>query len=950
MPLNFGTPVVTDACGSITVTFVDSTNTGTCPAISSTTRTFTITDACGGSTMVEQTISEIDTQIPVAPDAPADITVSCVANIPAPVSLTATDNCVGPITVSPTPNITSGACDEQFMMVRTWTFNDGCNTSTVSQTITINDDVAPVFTFVPPSMSEQCMGTIMEFEDAEASDNCNGVVTITFVDETNSSGVCGVTLTRIWTATDACGNASTASATMSTGDTEAPVASNVPMDMAIDCGATPEFGMPTFTDNCASDVTVVVFNVTVDGDCEGETIFIRTWTATDECDNSTVVTQSISTQDNEGPVFVSVPGGTFECNSGNFGDPEIIDNCSSFTVTFVDEETGTGCAGTIIRTYTATDDCGNVNTASATFIFNDNEAPIFTEVPDNIDVNCSMIPEFIPPVAEDNCGGVTLTFVEEDFGDLCDLGFSRRRTWTATDGCGNTASIVTAIWVNSDNTPPLFTFVPETEIIDCEDFPPTFGDVEVEDDCSEVIISFIDEFIFGDENSCANGENFDFRRTWTATDGCGNTSTAQQSIWVNAGPSNATISGALMTETDEMVDNITITLENSNTTTLSQLSTDGNYLFNVFLNQNYTVTPERNDDPLNGITTFDLILLGRHILELETLESPYKLIAADINKSGSVTSLDMIGLRRLILHIDEVFTNNTSWRFVEHDYVFPNPANPFSFTFPELSNFNGITQSQISNYMAIKIGDLNDSATPNQLVAGDTRSLDGNLILQLDNVNLVPGEQYEIAFKAQDFEKIKGYQYTLNFSGLELVDIQAGVLRNLTLDNFGMTNLNKGMLTTSWHSQTPVTIEDGETLFSLIVNATETNKLSKMLWVSSDLTTAEGYSEISDKLEIDIQFEEEGEVVKEGFELYQNRPNPFSSETTISFVLPEATDVSLTIFDVSGQILKQVKGAYSSGYHEVLIERNELGVTGVLYYQLQTETETATRKMILMKK
>ena len=99
-----------------------------------------------------------------------------------------------------------------------------------------------------------------------------------------------------------------------------------------------------------------------------------------------------------------------------------------------------------------------------------------------------------------------------------------------------------------------------------------------------------------------------------------------------------------------------------------------------------------------------------------------------------------------------------------------------------------------------------------------------------------------------------------------------------------------------------------------------------------------------------MQFEEEGEVVKEGFELYQNRPNPFSSETTISFVLPEATEVTLTIFDVSGQILKQVTSPYTSGYHEALIERNELGVAGVLYYQLQTETHTATRKMILMKK
>jgi len=189
--------------------------------------------------------------------------------------LTATDNCTGLITVSPTPNITPGACDDQFVMVRTWTFDDGCNTSTVSQTITVNDDVAPVFTFVPPNMSAQCMGTIVDFEDAEATDNCNGAVTITFEDDTTMSGICEVTVTRTFTATDACGNASTATSTMSIRDTEAPVASNVPMDMTIDCDATPEFGMPTFTDNCATDVTVVMSDATVDGDCDGETMRVQ---------------------------------------------------------------------------------------------------------------------------------------------------------------------------------------------------------------------------------------------------------------------------------------------------------------------------------------------------------------------------------------------------------------------------------------------------------------------------------------------------------------------------------------------------------------------------------------------------------------------------------------------------------------------------------------------------
>ena len=309
----------------------------------------------------------------------------------------------------------------------------------------------------------------------------------------------------------------------------------------------------------------------------------------------------------------------------------------------------------------------------------------------------------------------------------------------------------------------------------------------------------------------------------------------------------------------------------------------------------------------------------------------------------------MIALRRLILHIDESFGNNTSWRFVESEYVFADPTNPFASTFPEISNFNGVTQSQIADFMAIKIGDLNGSAAANQLAAGDTRSADGDLVFQLDDAQLNVGQEYEVAFKAKDFAAVQGYQYTLNLAGLELVDVKAGALRGLTTDNFGMTNLNQGILTTSWNTQTAVTVADDEVLFTLVVKATEATELSKALSVSSALTPAEGYSETSDRLAVSLRFGDEGTIDAEAFTLHQNRPNPFGAETTISFTLPEAMDATLTIYDVSGRVLKQVSRNYAAGYNEELIERNELSGAGVLYYQLETATETATKKMILVK-
>jgi hypothetical protein len=87
----------------------------------------------------------------------------------------------------------------------------------------------------------------------------------------------------------------------------------------------------------------------------------------------------------------------------------------------------------------------------------------------------------------------------------------------------------------------------------------------------------------------------------------------------------------------------------------------------------YTVTPTMELDPLNGVNTYDLILISRHILGLEPLNTAYKLIAADANKSGTVTTFDVVELRKLILGTYTELPNNSSWRFVDKTQVFVSP-------------------------------------------------------------------------------------------------------------------------------------------------------------------------------------------------------------------------------------------------------------------------------------
>ncbi|MFQ5446890.1 MAG: T9SS type A sorting domain-containing protein, partial [Saprospiraceae bacterium] len=89
-------------------------------------------------------------------------------------------------------------------------------------------------------------------------------------------------------------------------------------------------------------------------------------------------------------------------------------------------------------------------------------------------------------------------------------------------------------------------------------------------------------------------------------------------------------------------------------------------------------------------------------------------------------------------------------------------------------------------------------------------------------------------------------------------------------------------------------------------------------------------------------------VTSNTFKLYQNRPNPFKKVTNIGFSLPETEVAKLTIYDVSGTVLKTFEQVFQQGYNEVRIERNELPAGGVLFYKLETAGHRATRKMILL--
>ncbi|MBK8193321.1 MAG: T9SS type A sorting domain-containing protein [Lewinellaceae bacterium] len=403
-------------------------------------------------------------------------------------------------------------------------------------------------------------------------------------------------------------------------------------------------------------------------------------------------------------------------------------------------------------------------------------------------------------------------------------------------------------------------------------------------------------------------------------------------------PDNVTVAGALKTEAQDGIEDANVNLQSGATSLFDMSDDQGQFVFvdAVPMNTNYTVTPTKDDNPLNGVSTFDLVLISKHILGLEPLGSPYKMIAADANKSNSITTFDIVEIRKLILGIYNELPNNTSWRFVDKGFIFPQPSNPFSTAFPETKSVASVTTDQLGDdFVGVKIGDVNGTAIANALMNADDRAA-STLLFDVQDRDVKAGEVFTVDFKGA--EKVQGYQFTMNFSGLEVVDVLPGA--DMKADNFGVF---ADAITTS---------VDGESSeFSVKFRAVKSGKLSDMLGVSSRITRAEAYSLSNNRLDVALRFNGQGGAVISGvgFELYQNQPNPFVNKTLIGFHLPEATEATLSIFDETGRMLFTQKGQFGKGYNAIAIDRALLNTTGMMYYKLETATDAATKKMIQTK-
>ncbi|MEM1321406.1 MAG: T9SS type A sorting domain-containing protein [Bacteroidota bacterium] len=368
----------------------------------------------------------------------------------------------------------------------------------------------------------------------------------------------------------------------------------------------------------------------------------------------------------------------------------------------------------------------------------------------------------------------------------------------------------------------------------------------------------------------------------------------------------------------------------------------------------YTIRPSKNINPLNGVTTFDMVLIAKHILGVEALSSPYKIIAADLNGSNTITTFDLVRLRQVILYINTDFGDVESWRFVDANYVFPDPSNPFLEAFPEEITLDSLTQQSVIDFVGIKMGDVNCSADVENFSSQNTedRYRSQPLLLHSPDRALKAGQSYDITFYGDDMAAALGSQFALSFDpqalAFEAVEPRQTAWNR---DNFGLQFLDRGVLLASWSQAQAVAMEETP-LFTLRLRALRDGQLSELLALSTDYLQAEAYSDATDPADIgihdiELRFDPAAPTAFTAFGLQANRPNPFRQTTTIGFTLPEAGATSLKVYDTLGRLLVERKGSYDQGYHEVELNAADLGGAGVYYYTLEAAGQRVGKHMVV---
>ena len=752
-----------------------------------------------------------------------------------------------------------------------------------------------------------------------------------------------------------------------------------------------------YSDNCPGAVVTVTTRNMLTMCNTGQ--IKRDFTITDIGGNSTKFTQTIFVMDVHkfGPSDITWPSANadyFDCNDA---DPDISvtgspvlnnDKCSMAAATYSDETfTHPLYCKLIRRTWTVLDWCQyqtNVPSSPGKWTFIQNIA-VKNTVPPTINQKVCRDTVICAPFADcaatvtfnasgtDDCLPVNITWsykidLNNNGGtpDISGTGATVTRlyqlgthklTWEAKDGCKNISTCSFLFTVKDCKAPVAIAM--QGLAVDLSSMGmATIKAVEFNnfsnDNCTpadKLRFSFSPDVNNKTKVLTCSDLGHKTIELWV-TDLAGNQSKAvtfievQDNLGVCGNTGNVQISGRIYTEEKAKLPETKILIDGGETEDYVMTDTSGSFRFNnLQMYNNYQISSFKDDNPAEGISTLDLVMIQRHILGLQSLSTPYKLIAADANNSQNITAADLVELRKLVLGVQDKFSKNTSWRFVDAGFEFEDPKNPWPFN--EILNYENLDASMMqSDFIAVKVGDVNGTVSENLTGKVFGRPSSG-IDIYTEEAMLTAGEVVSIPVRASDLSSAVGLQFTmtlgpeLTYIGIEPAGLPMGK------DHSALVRKASGnYLTVAFENAKGLNVPADGVLFNVVVRAGRNVDLRDVFGFGNAVTKSLAIN--SNLKEAEISFSVRSQKADEDQPLaLQNSPNPFGTRTSLPVYTKKAGWVTLQIFDAKGAGLYNESLYLQPGSNEIILTEKQLGNRyGVFFCRVKSGTETQTVKML----
>ena len=359
----------------------------------------------------------------------------------------------------------------------------------------------------------------------------------------------------------------------------------------------------------------------------------------------------------------------------------------------------------------------------------------------------------------------------------------------------------------------------------------------------------------------------------------------------------------------------------------------------------YELMPGKSSRHGDGVTTLDLILVNRHLNGSRLLESPYQIIAADVDKNGKISVRDIIQMQRVILGITSTFPENKAWRFIPKSFRFPDARDPLSRPFPESKSLDNLTTNRSDgDFVAIKIGDVNQSVIPAPGV--QPRSQEPSRALVLPNWKLEAGERVWLPLRLEQRDAWWGGQLSLDYQseGLRIHGFAAAEGLQASARASG-----PGQWAMSWFANDLKQSEAGDLVGYLEVEGLRRTNLQEALRITNNSLDSEAYLETQPSgavvvAPLAIRFASPNAAARYGLQLW---PNPFRDRITFQFPEAQSAPGTLEIFDLQGRKVWTKSWSFQRGETGIYtLSGSELPHTGLYFYRYLDGTGQYTGNLV----